>query len=81
LNTQKEGDFKVGRIEDLRKNLLDMSHEEKLARIRQIRAERKIIRSPVREKKMHKAKVGLIDKVRKQLSGLSKEEIKALLGG
>lgn len=71
----------MGRIEDLRKSLSDMTPDEKLARIRQIRTERRIVRNPSREKQVRKAKTTLLDKVAKQLKGLSQEQIRELLGG
>lgn len=57
-----------------------MSDEELLAKVRQIRQERRISRKP--EKTQTKAKrMAAKDKLKEMLSNLSKEEIAALLGG
>jgi hypothetical protein len=67
----------MGTLASLRKNLLDMSFDEKIALIRRNREERKI-QSPEREKVTRAARVKNMDKLTKALAGLSPEELAIL---
>lgn len=69
----------MGTIEQLRRNLLDMTTEEKLERIREIRGERRINRNPTKAKADKKKKVSTISKLTKALQGLTPEQIAELL--
>lgn len=68
----------MGRIEDLRQNLLSMTHEEKLARIREIRTERKIVRNPVREKVAKRDSKKTVSTLASKLKGLTVEQLREL---
>lgn len=71
----------MGRLDEIRKNLLDMSPDELRAHIRRIRSDRKLRKESTTVKKT-KAKVQskTNDKVLKALGGLTEEQIKALFG-
>jgi len=68
----------MGSLSKLRENLLDMTYDRKLALIRRNREERKIIRSPVREKQARKARASNMDKLTKALADMSPEELAIL---
>lgn len=67
------------RLEDLKKNLLEMSEEELLTQIRSIRADR-VIRKQTKKQKVAKAKTRATaaDKVAKLTSGMTPEQLEAL---
>lgn len=69
------------RLDAIRKNLLDMSPDELRAHIRRIRSDRKIRKESTTVKKTKaKTQSKTNDKVLKALSGLTEEQIKAILG-
>lgn len=68
----------MGRIEDLRQNLLSMTHEEKLAKIRQIRVERKITRNPVKEKAARSASKKTVTTLANKLKGFTEAQLREL---
>lgn len=71
----------MGQLESLRQSLTDMTFEEKLEKIRQIREERRnFAPSPAKEKKVRAAKANNMAALAKALAGLSAEELEQLLG-
>lgn len=68
----------MGSLADLRQDILRMTPEERLQKIREIRSQRKIVHNPVRVAKEKKAKATNMDKLKKELSNLTKEEMIAL---
>lgn len=70
------------KLADLQTSLLDMTHEQKLAKIREIREDRQVSKFAVTHKARKKQDKGvkLIDKFN-SLSPEDQEELKKLLGG
>ena len=68
----------MGTLERLRANLLEMTDDEKLARIRAIRGERRISHNPAKAKREKVAKVKSNNKIASDLAALAAKDPEAL---
>lgn len=69
----------MGTLQQLRKNLLEMSQEEMLEKIRYIRKDRKINRNPVKQKAAKKEKGKLAGKLKAMLAKMTPAQQEAFL--
>lgn len=68
----------MSRLDELKKSLGDMNHDELLAKIREVRSDRKISKR-VQRTTTKKARAKTKDKAADLLKGMSKEELKQIL--
>ena len=68
----------MGTLEQLRRDILRMTPEQQLERIRQIRAERWVSKNPEKEKKARKQNAQSHDKLLGRLKGMTKAQLKEL---